>query len=140
MLIELGRYVTPEAIVDLSVSGLQLTLANGDDAESILKPLGGKFEAPVESSADVRTYALLPSGRPSIEEGIPIWAWVANYYWEPPSSPKPLLRKASLSLARVSKSEYRLELDVGGLATQYVMDRATVRVLEEAYKLTRQTT
>jgi hypothetical protein len=139
MLIELGRYVSPEAVVDLRVSGLHLTLANGDDTEAILKPLrAAKFEPTVEHSKEVRTYSLTPSGRPSTEEGVPIWSWVANYYWTPPSTPQPVLRKAALSLARISKSEYRLELEVGGLVTQYVMDRSTVRLLEEAYKLTRQ--
>ena len=139
MLIELGRFVTPEAVVDLTTTGLVVTLANGEDTEAVLKPLRyTKLETPAKVAVDYRTYALSPSGRPTVEDSVAVWAWVANYYWQPPKKPV-TLRKAAITLARVSKAEYRVELEVAEVATQYILDRPTVRVLEEAYRLTRQT-
>lgn len=139
MLITLGRFVTPEAVVDLGVSGLRVMLANGvDGSGSTLRPYRfNQLSVPVNFSEEYRVYELSPAGRPVTEGGALVWSWIANYYWQPPKY-RLTVRKADISLARISKTEYRVELEVAGVTTQYVLDRPSVRTLEEAYKVARQ--
>lgn len=135
MLIQLGRFVAPEAMIDLGHPGLRVILAGSEHTAAVLKPMAPTFEGfeePVQREAELLTYDLFPRRRPTRDGNVLTWSWTANYYWAPPKS-RIIIRKAGIYLARISKSEYRLELEVAGATTQYIFERATTRTLEEAF-------
>jgi hypothetical protein len=127
MLIELGKYVEPEVVIDLNYPGLVVSLADGDKEARMAIARSTLFETATSQTEGSRSYSLLPTRRPVLDGITPIWQWVAHYYWVLPGS-----RKAYITLARTSKTSYRLELEVCRFSAQYVLDKGTNTLLDAA--------
>jgi hypothetical protein len=140
MLVELGCYDHPETVIDLDDDELAVRLGCGDDgAQSELIPCNFKgFEIPLKDNGGSKTYLLGLAGRVPRESGVYVWSWVAQYYWHPHESPKQLARRATLSVARLNRLQYRFELESYGVVTQYVLHQATVIRLEKLFNQSKQ--
>ena len=136
--LQLGVYLEIEAIVDLRSPGLSVTLHDSPNWEAQLRLDGLPHRRaalhPIGEEPPLRTFNLELLHEGAVHEDIRVWRWVANYWWLPPKTSVGL-RRTDLTLARMNKKEYRLEvLPLNGTPTQYILDKATVKILEESLK------